>query len=132
MALKKFQSRALKNKYGFPPLQGGKTYFICFSGAEKFFSSSSPSDSTESDDHFFSSLSRRDPFGRFFLWFFPLYQDKGKNALEKTIHNQSTRSRCSIVVVHFLLLVQKKTNQKKRTPCENGPNNCHCRKRLIP
>ncbi len=34
-------------------------------------------------------------------------------------HNRYLQSRCSMVVVHFLLLVQKKTNQKKRTPRKN-------------
>ena len=123
MALKKFRSGALKNKYGFPLLQGGKTYFICFSGAEKFFS------------HFFSSLSRRDPFGRFFLWFFPLYQDKGKNALQNMIYNRSLEKSILMTVVHFLLSrkgIPSGLAQEKRAPRENGSDNCHCRKRPVP
>ena len=36
MALRKFRSKALKNKYGFTLLCGTKMYFICFSEAENF------------------------------------------------------------------------------------------------
>jgi hypothetical protein len=36
MAMGKFRSEALKNKYGSNLLFGIKRYFICFSGAEKF------------------------------------------------------------------------------------------------
>ena len=36
MAIRKFRSAALRNKYGCALFQGVTQYFICFSGAEKF------------------------------------------------------------------------------------------------
>ncbi len=66
MALRKFRSKALKNKYGFTLLCGTKMYFICFSEAEKF--------------------SAIFPVALIFLWFFLLCQDKRKNDHTQSIY----------------------------------------------
>jgi len=42
MALKKFRSGALKNKYLSPELNRNELHFICFSGTEKFLAIFSP------------------------------------------------------------------------------------------
>lgn len=42
MALEKFRSGALRNKYLSPLLYDNETYFICLSGAEKFSAILSP------------------------------------------------------------------------------------------
>ena len=112
----KFRSGALENKYGSPPLQGGKTYFICFSSAEKFLAQR-----VELSTIF--SPARRVVNRRFTTL---RVHKLVKESSTLTFSCVKTRERTLLqacdyflfllhaimIFVRFLLLAQKKTNQK--------------------
>ena len=90
-----------RRSYGYPLLQGGKTYFICFSSVEKFLAIFSLA---LTFSLVLSLVSRQEK------------EHSSKRAITSCFY-------CAIMIfVHFLLLAQKKTNQKKRAPDENGPD----------